>query len=91
MYKLLFEYIKNKFKLSISRSEDEIIYLKIVSTTTSMRLQKPITYTIGNYLYSIWTYRCDMNNYSNQKRKNHPGGCQNMFMVHMKNLPFDNG
>ncbi|CAF3448004.1 unnamed protein product [Rotaria socialis] len=88
IYKFLFEYIKNTFNVSIPRSEYEIIYLKIVSSTTSRIFQKQITYSIGNYLYAIWSYRCIINN---RNQKDHPGKYQDRFMIYMKNFPFENG
>ncbi|CAF2832906.1 unnamed protein product [Rotaria sp. Silwood2] len=90
IYILLFEYI-NKFNVSITRSEYDIIYLKIVSSTTSRIAQKQITYSIGNYLYAIWSYRCIINNSNNRNQKDHPGKCQDRFMIYMKKFPFDNG
>ncbi|CAF3557390.1 unnamed protein product [Adineta steineri] len=88
IFKLLFEYIKNKFSLSITRNGNEIIYLHIISSITSNKIQKQVTYTIGNYLYAIWSYRCIMKNGS---RKNQLRRCREIFMTNMRYLPFDNG
>ena len=88
MFQLLFKFIENKFNIHTTRNEYEIIYLKILSSTTSSQIQKQITYTIGNYLFSIWSYRCIINNGG---RKNHYRRCQELFIANMKYLPFDNG
>jgi hypothetical protein len=69
---------------SLGTTYENILYPKdIIEISHEISTRKKVVSIIDAYIWSGWT---------------HPhtltlkiGGCQNMFMVHMKNLSFDNG
>ncbi|CAF4543415.1 unnamed protein product [Rotaria sp. Silwood2] len=88
VYLLLMEHVRRISGLFISREDDTIIYLKIISDIPSRIKQRQITYLVGNYLNVIWRFRT----FSYVRVNCEPiFGCVKTFNAYLKDMSYDNG
>ncbi|CAF1591979.1 unnamed protein product [Adineta steineri] len=70
----------------------DIVYLKdIVNFPADRSTRNNLVFLVGNYLYTIWTYRNIVRHQHHRNQDLDPSIAIRRFIAATKELPFDNG